>query len=376
MRATVPTPHAAPGDAHPRLVGLATAVPPHRLTQAAVRAWMRDLFDSGRGGLSERLAAVFDNAGIATRYSCMPLDWYGSEVGWAARNRLYETHATDLLAQAAESVLATAGLTPGDIDALVTVSTTGIATPSLDARLMNRLPFRRDLQRLPVFGLGCCGGVLGLNRAAALARAVPGQRVLLLTVELCALTFRPGDRRAANVVASALFGDGAAGAVLSTHPEDRGAGPAVVHGSEYTWPDSTDVMGWDVQDDGLGVLFSRDIPRLVDTEFAAVLDEALAAAGLARSGLGATACHPGGAKVVAALERVFGLPAGGMSAARAVLRDYGNMSAPTVLFVLRKVLAARPQGPVLASALGPGFTAGFTLLDPAPMGKIRSGGLR
>mgnify|MGYP006425480075 CR=1 FL=1 len=350
----------------PRLLGLATAVPPHRLPQAAVRARMLDLFDSGRGGLSERLAAVFDNAGIATRYSCMPLDWYGSEIGWAARNRLYETHATDLLAQTAERVLASAGLMPGDIDALVTVSTTGLATPSLDARLMNRLPFRRDLRRLPVFGLGCCGGVLGLNRAAELAAARPGQRVLLLTVELCALTFRPRDRRAANVVASALFGDGAAGAVLSTHPEDQAAGPAVVHGSEHTWPDSEDVMGWEVQDDGLGVRFSRDIPRHVAHAFAAVLDDALAAAGLARAALGATACHPGGAKVITALEQVFGLAEGDMTAARRVLRDYGNMSAPTVLFVLREVLAARPQGPVLASALGPGFTAGFTLLDPAP----------
>jgi alkylresorcinol/alkylpyrone synthase len=241
--------------------------------------------------------------------------------------------------------------------------TTGIATPSLDARLMGHLPFRRDIERLLVFALGCCGGVLGLGRAAAMARAGPGRRVLLLVVELCALTFRAGDRSKSNIVATALFGDGAAAALLSTAPEDRG-GAVLESWGEYTWPDSLDVMGWNVEDDGLGVLFSRDIPSLVRQDFAPVLDDFLTRQSLRRGDIAVPACHPGGAKVVAALEEVFARAPGGLTAARRILRDFGNMSAPTVLFVLRDVLAGSPGGPILATAFGPGFTAGFALLRP------------
>lgn len=355
---------ASPAALPPRLLGLATAVPGHVLHQEDVRALAGRLFGDSSGRLPQRLAAVFDHAEIATRASCMPRDWYeGPALGWTARNALYETHATALLQETAERVLSESGLAASAIDAVVTVSTTGIATPSLDARLMNRLPFRRDVQRLPVFGLGCAGGVLGLNRAADLARAMPGRRVLLLAVELCALTFRADDRSRSNLIATALFGDGAAGAVVSTHPDDaKSSAPALIAGAEHTWPESEGVMGWRVADNGLGVLFSRDIPRLVTTEFAPVLDSILEAWDLRRTDFAATACHPGGAKVVAALESLFALPEGGMHEARAVLRDFGNMSAPTVLFVLERVLAARPRGPILATALGPGFTAGFTLL--------------
>ncbi len=345
--------------AAPRLASLATAVPPYPLDQAAVRERARLIFRRREAEMT-RLLPVYDNAGIRRRYSCVPLDWYGQEVGWRERNALYERHALDLLETAARRALDGAGLAPQDIDALVTVSTTGLATPSLDARLMGRLPFRADVARLPVFGLGCCGGVLGLGRAAALARGEAPRRVLLLVVELCALTFRAGDDSKSNVVATALFGDGAAAAVVSTAGDP---GPRISGWGEHTWPDSLDVMGWHVEDDGLGVLFSRDIPTLVGRDFGAVLDGFLDGQDLRRADLAATACHPGGAKVLAALESVFGLPDGGMAAAREVLRDYGNMSAPTVLFVLRQVLAARPRGPLLASALGPGFTAGFALLE-------------
>mgnify|MGYP006423588587 CR=1 FL=1 len=346
----------------PRLTALTTAVPPYPLDQADVRAHARQLFDRPDAEL-DRLMPIYDNAGIERRYSCVPIDWYGREVGWKERNALYERHALDLLVDTAERALAQADLDPGQIDAIVTVSTTGIATPSLDARLMNRLPFRRDVARLPLFGLGCCGGVLGLGRAADLAAG--GRRVLLLTVELCALTFRAGDLSKSNLVATALFGDGAAAAVVSGATADD-AGPRLIAWGEHTWPDSEDVMGWTVEDDGLGVLFSRDIPRLVEADFAPVLDSFLARQGLQRADLAATACHPGGAKVVAALEGVFGRCEGALAAERRVLRDYGNMSAPTVLFVLRDVLRDAPDGLVLASALGPGFTAGFALLDPRP----------
>lgn len=343
-----------------RLSALSTALPPHKLDQAEVRERARRVFPE-RGAALDRLLPVFENAGIGSRYSCMPLAWYGSDIGWRARNRLYETHALDLLEQAARQCLSDARLDASAVDALVTVSTTGIATPSLDARLMERLDFPRDTLRLPVFGLGCCGGVLGLNRAVEIARSQPGRRVLLLVVELCALTFRPSDNSKSNVVATALFGDGAAAALVTSAPGD--SGHRMRASGEYTWPDSLDVMGWRVEDDGLGVIFSRDIPALVRRDYAPALDRFLALHGMTRRDLVGTACHPGGAKVLAALEAVFGLREGGMQAARSVLRDYGNMSSPTALFVLKEVLAQKRRGPVLASALGPGFTAGFALLD-------------
>lgn len=343
---------------NPRLAAVATAVPPYELRQADVIQHSMRIFDRRQSDI-DRLMPVYANAGIETRYSCVPLEWYEREHSWAERNDLYIKNAVLLLAEAASNCLARAGRSFGEVDALVTVSTTGISTPSLDALLMERLPFRRDVTRLPVFGLGCAGGVLGLARAAALARAQPGKRVLFLVVELCALTFRKIDQSKSNIIATALFGDGAAAALL----EADGPGPAVASWGEYTWPDSLDVMGWNIADDGLGVLFSRDIPNLVRTQFRAAVDRFLAGCGLAVRDIDAFVCHPGGAKVIAALEEAFALPPGELAEARAVLRKYGNMSAATVLFVLERMLTRERQR-YLLSALGPGFTAGFLTLEP------------
>ncbi len=219
--------------------------------------------------------------------------------------------------------------------------------------------FRRDVQRLPIFGLGCAGGVLGLARGAAMARSMPGARVLVVVVELCGLTFRSRDEAKSNIIATALFGDGAAAALL-THGDE---GMRVSAWGEHTWPHSLDVMGWHIEDDGFGVLFSRDIPNLVRSDLRAAADRFLAGEGLTFDDLAGLVCHPGGAKVLDALEAAFGLPPGGMAHARAVLREHGNMSAVTVLFVLERVLAGNPRGRHLLSALGPGFTAAFLLLD-------------
>jgi alkylresorcinol/alkylpyrone synthase len=354
----------------PALLSLATAVPPIMLHQRDVIARAATLFD-GRKSDIDRLMPVFENAGIATRYSCVPLDWYERDHGWAERNRLYIDHALDLLQHAAQGCLDRAGLTAGEIDAIVTVSTTGIATPSLDARLMERLSVRRDVVRLPIFGLGCAGGVLGLARAASLAETMPGARVLFLAVELCALTFRKMDQSKSNIIAAALFGDGAAAALLGppTDGSNAPAQPVIEAGGEYTWPGSLDVMGWHVEDDGLGVLFSRDIPTLVRTQFKPVLDRFLAGRELSLADIDGFACHPGGVKVIAALEEAFALAPGSLAIAREILAEYGNMSAVTVLFVLERLLRARAarnrRGRVLMSALGPGFTAAFLTLSGA-----------
>ena len=346
------------------LLSLATAVPRYAIEQRDVEAMAAELFVS-RPALFERLRPAYVNAGVDRRFSCVPLAWYLEPHGWADRNRLYIEHAVALLMQAAEGSLERAGLGARDIDALVVASTTGIATPSLDALLMERLSFRRDVARLPIFGLGCAGGVLGLARAAALARAMPGARVLFLVVELCGLTLRQGDLSKSNIIATALFGDGAAAAVVQAGCGFL-AGPPVITGwAEHTWPRSLDVMGWTVADDGLGVLFSRDIPAIVRARMRAAAEGALAAQDLAWSDIDGFVCHPGGAKVIAALEEAFGLARGALAGAREVLRGYGNMSAASVLFVLERALAEHRGGRkrYLMSTLGPGFTAGFMTLE-------------
>ena len=348
----------------PRLLSLATAVPRYRLSQSDVAAIARRIFD-GPGSEIEYMLPIFENAGIAQRYSCVPLDWYLEPVGWKERNRLYLDNALDLIEAAASDCLDRAGLSAAQVDTILCVSTTGLSTPSLDARLMDRLAFRPDVERLPVFGLGCAGGTLGLARAGALAQAKPGSRVLLIVVELCGLTFRPGDQSRANIVATALFGDGAAAALITAEPdEDRaGVAPALSHWGEHRWAGSQDVMGWRVEADGFGVLFSKDIPSLIRADFVPALDSFLARSGTSRGALSGYVCHPGGEKVVGAFEEVLGLAPGTLRHARAVLRDHGNMSAASVLFVLERVLADGSRGRLLISSLGPGFTAAFAVMD-------------
>jgi len=345
----------------PRLLSLATSVPPYRLGQPEVAQRARRLFADTAGADIERLLPVFARAGIEQRFSCVPIDWYEESHGWVDRNAIYIDSAVSLLEEAALAALDRAGLGPEDIDSVVTVSTTGIATPSLDAILAGRLGLRSDVRRLPVFGLGCAGGVIGLARAAELARAAPKSNVLLMVVELCALCFRRDDASKSNVVATALFGDGAAAAIVSCQGD--ATRPAIGAAGEHLFPDSLDIMGWEVAEDGLKALFSRDIPTLVRAEMGGLVRQFLATHGMTVSDIAQFVCHPGGAKVIAALEETFALNAGALDSARGVLRDYGNMSAVSVLFVLDRVLSAGTSGRMLMTSLGPGFTAAYLLLD-------------
>jgi alkylresorcinol/alkylpyrone synthase len=347
----------------PRIAALATAVPPYRLDQSNVVERVEQLF--GRSPEFERLVSVYANSGIDCRYSVMPFEWFDAPHGWGDRNRAYLAGALDLIEAAAGRALDATGLGLDDIGAIVTVSTTGIATPSLDALLMDRMRFPRHVQRLPIFGLGCAGGALGLGKAATLAAATPDKAVLFLVVELCTLQFRRDDLARSNIVATALFGDGAAAAVLRC---GDGTGPAIVAAGEHTWPRSLDIMGWEVAEDGLKAIFSRDIPRLVTTELSAVAHAFLERHGMTLADIDRFVCHPGGPKVIDAYEAVFGPGFAGAAVARQSLAQFGNMSAASVMFVLDRVLgearaAGERGGRILLTALGPGFSAGFVVLD-------------
>jgi len=347
---------------NPRLLALKSAVPPYVIAQPQAAHYARSLFAQVRD--IARLIPVFENTGIARRYSCVPIEWYLGDHGWMDRTRLYIDNAVDLLERVTRGLLEEAKLKARDIDSIVVVSTTGVATPSLDALLTERLELRRDIQRLPVFGLGCAGGLIGLARAADLARARPGSKILFLVVELCALTFRKNDISKSNIVATALFGDGAAGAILSTDGEGPVLGPA----GEHTWPHSLEVMGWDMAEDGLKARFATSIPGLVANDFRSLLDNFLARNAIPFSDIDAFACHPGGAKVLDALEDALDLPRGGLEDSRSILRDYGNMSAVTVLFVAERMDVRRKAQRTLLTALGPGFTAAFLMLDGSGKG--------
>jgi len=343
----------------PRLVALKGAVPPFLLEQPDVARRAGHLFRERKD--IERLMPVFENTGIDRRYSCVPIDWYEKDHGWVERTQLYIENSVALLETVTRKLLDEARLETDDIDAIVVASTTGIATPSLDALMVEKLQLRRDIRRLPIFGLGCAGGVIGLSRAAELARAYPGSRVLFLVVELCALTFRKNDFSKSNLVATALFGDGAAGAIISTQGEGRPIGAS----GEYTWPASLDVMGWEIEEDGLKARFATSIPSLVQNDFAGIVRPFLAKNDIRLSDIEGFACHPGGAKVLTALENVFGLAPGALVESRCVLRDYGNMSAVTALFVLERMNWRIAAGHTLMTALGPGFSAATLMLDPA-----------
>jgi alkylresorcinol/alkylpyrone synthase len=343
------------------LLSLATAVPPQVVEQHEAKARAREAF-GGKKALFDRLAGVFDNAGIARRHIVAPQDWYMASHGWHDRNELYLEAAQSLFIEAATAAIRQAGLEPDEIDGVVTVSTTGIATPSLEARVGPQLGLRDDVRRVPVFGLGCAGGVSGLATASRLAVAEPGSKWLMVTIETCSISIRLDSDDPAAVVATALFGDGAAAAVVAggEHSLARIAGSA-----EKLWPDTRRIMGWDVEDPGLSVVFDRAIPPFIEVNLAQAVDEICAKLGIARDEIDRFCCHPGGVKVIDAIEKALNLNQGELNLEREVLHDYGNMSAPTVLFILERLLKQGIPDRVLMMAFGPGFTAAGLLLEAA-----------
>ena len=332
--------------------------------QNAVAVKVRDYFID-RFPQFDRVAGVFSTSGIEKRHAVRPLEWHDIEPGWPERTAAYLDGALAIFIAAAKKALEEAGLTGADIDTVVTVSSTGIATPTLEARAFHALSFRRDVKRVPVFGLGCAGGVTGLSVAHRLAEAAPGSRVLLVAVECCTLALRADELSKANIVAMALFGDGGAACVLSTSPGSRPVVGTVAASAERLWPGTLDIMGWTVDPQGFGVIFDQSIPVFATEHLRGAVEDMLTEQGLTRQDITRFISHPGGRKVIEAIEQSLELPEQSLTAERDVLRDFGNMSAPTVLFVLEQVMAAKPAGRFMALALGPGFTLSSVTFESA-----------
>jgi alkylresorcinol/alkylpyrone synthase len=342
------------------LVSLATSVPPHLFQQKQVLAAARQIF--GQFPEFETFSSIFANTGVINRYGVKPIEWYFERRGWPERTQAFLEGADALFIDVARKAIERAGLAAADIDTVVTVCSTGIATPSLEARVAGKLGLRSDISRVPVFGLGCAGGVTGLSVASKLAQAHPGSNVLLVALELCTLAVRHDEMTKVNLVAASLFGDGAAALVLRA---GDGGETLVEATGEHLWPDTLDIMGWNVDPEGFGVIFQRTIPDFVAAHLQPAVSGILASMKLSLGDVDRFICHPGGAKVIRALETAFTLNQGMLDHERDVLADYGNMSGPTVLFVLERARAAGLPSRSLLTALGPGFTASCVALQHA-----------
>ena len=344
----------------PVLRSIAVGTPPYRVSQPEARAAASAFLP--RLAARPKLLDVFDNAMIDTRYLARPLEWYMDAHSFSEKNAVYVEETLVLCERLTLEAMAQSGTKAADIDAVVFVSSTGISTPSLESILMERLGIGRHAVRLPLWGLGCAGGAQGLARSADLVRA-GYKNVLFLAAEFCSLTLVKGDETSSNFVATALFADGAAALILG--PDDA-SGPALMrlHGGFSTLiENSQDVMGWDVVESGLKVRFSQDIPSLVRRMMKDNVQDALDHVGWAQDELQEYVVHPGGAQVIEAYEDALGLPTGRLVCSRRVLREYGNMSSGTVLFVLNETLRRGAHGKGLLSAMGPGFCAEHVLVD-------------
>lgn len=311
-----------------------------------------------------RVRDVFDHSRIRERAFMMPLEWYLSPHGQEDRNRVFRENGLALMERAAGECMEAAGITPGDVDHVVFVCTTGLATPSLDGYLVNRLGLSPSTGRLPVWGLGCAAGAAGISRAFDYCLAHPQARVLLVALETCSLNFRGDDMSKRNLVAMSLFSDGCAALLMAGDDAGHG-GPHVIATRSHLFPDSYRVMGWDVDDGGFRLVLSPELPRIVRENLSPLVDEFLLANDLSRADVGFYLAHPGGARVVDAMKEALSLRNGELKITEEVLRDFGNVSSVTVLIVLERWLGngrGRENGYGLLSAFGPGFSAELVLL--------------
>ncbi|MFJ1747634.1 type III polyketide synthase [Streptomyces sp. NPDC088116] len=346
-----------------RIAAVHGALAPHQHTQHDIT----DMIAKAclpEGSDRRVLDRLHRSARVSTRHMTLPLDGYDELKDFGAVNDAFIAAAVPLGAEAVAGALDAAELSPRDVDLLMFTSVTGIAAPSVDARLVGRLGLRPDVKRVPVFGLGCVAGVAGIARLHDFLLGRPDGVAVLLSVELCSLTFQRDDISPANMVATALFGDGA-GAVVACGARRPATGPVVVDTRSHLYPDTEQVMGWDITGSGFRIVLDACVPELVRKNLAADVDGFLAGHGLAREDITAWVCHPGGPKVLEAVEEALALPDGALDVTWRSLAAVGNLSSSSVLHVLRDTLAERrpPAGTAgLLLAMGPGFCSELVLL--------------
>ncbi len=313
----------------------------------------------------ERLLPVFERTGVETRYFAQPLDWYADGPTFESRNLAFAECGVDLATRAARTCLDRAGVQPADVDHVFCVTTTGLMTPSLDARLVATLGLREDVRRLPLFGLGCAGGAGALVRAADILRGSPSQRALVVSLELCSLVFSPVARTATDLVGTALFGDGAAAALL----EGDGVGdvgPEIGMTRTHLFLGAPDLMGWNFTSDGMRLILSREVPEFVASDVQPVVERFMHDGDVRLADVDHFVLHPGGAKVISTYRSAFDLDEEQLVHSRETMRRYGNQSSASVLFMLHDLVASgRPaSGDMgLMLALGPGFAAEMLTLS-------------
>lgn len=347
----------------PRVRAVARALPPHFASQDELVAALRALWSKEHYNV-ERLEDLHRSVQVGGRHLALPVHEYAALTTFRQRNDAWTRAALDLGETALRRALDDAGVAPSELDHLFFVTVTGLATPSIDARLVNRLGLRTDVKRTPIFGLGCVAGAAGLARVSDYLRAFPGQTAALLAVELCSLTLQRDDLSVQNIIASGLFGDGAAAVVVRGGEVDA-PGPRVVATRSVFYPGTERVMGWDFVDTGFKVVLSAKVPEVVAGHIRTDVDAFLQSQGLTRDDVTHWVAHTGGPKVLRAFEDALELPPAALRRSWESLREVGNLSSASVLFVLSELLAsgeARAGDYGLLMAMGPGFCAELVLL--------------
>jgi alkylresorcinol/alkylpyrone synthase len=343
---------------------VATAPAPHRYEQDALIAAFLENWSKVHHN-SRRVEQLHRAVRVGGRNLALPMEDYPS-LNFGAANDAFIRVGTDIGAEAVSRALEEAGLRPRDLDAIYFTTVTGVAAPSIDARLCNRLGLRDNIKRVPMFGLGCVAGAAGISRLADYLRGWPDHVAVLLSVELCSLTLQRADLSIPNLIASGLFGDGAAAVVASGRPSaGPHPGPEVIATESRFYPDTERVMGWDVGEGGFRIVLSAEVPDMVDRHVVSDVDGFLARQGLSRADIASWVCHPGGPKVLEAFERCLRLPPDALALTWRSLEAVGNLSSASVLHVLRDTLIERrpPSGSYgLMLAMGPGFCSELVLL--------------
>jgi alkylresorcinol/alkylpyrone synthase len=346
-----------------RIAGAGSAFPQNVYDQQSIVTALKDFWGERlqRPELLERLHA---RSGVERRHLVLPTEMYKSADTFGKTNALWIENGVELGYQAICRAITPLGIEPAEINALYVASVTGIASPSLDAKLANRMGLSPRIKRTPIFGLGCVAGAWGIARAADYVRGFPDHIAVVLCVELCSLTWRRDDVSAANLVSTGLFGDGAAAAVIAGADTEL-AGPTIVDTRSSFYPDTEEVMGWDISENGFRIVLSPDVPLVVKQHLRSDVDGFLSDHGLRRSDIASWIIHTGGPKVLEAVQDALELPEGALDASWECLRQVGNLSSASVLCVLQDFLARRRGGPgsysVLA-AMGPGFCSEVVLL--------------